>query len=195
MDYKKYNDNELIYMVHENDEDSTNLLIEKYYPIIFNLSREYYSKYEDSGYELDDFYQEALNAFYKAIYTYDSSKGVLFYTFVIVCIRRHLTSFGRKISKNINTIDSIDIGDLEYCLEDINENPNTINSFKGLEKIIKDMIFKLPLDLGSVLELKVNGFTYKEISILLDIPISSVCFRVRRVRNLLRNKINAYYCK
>ena len=56
MDYKKYNDYELIYMVHENDEVSTNLLLKKYYPIIFKLSHEYYNKYYCSGYELDDFY-------------------------------------------------------------------------------------------------------------------------------------------
>ena len=38
MDYKKYNDNELIYMVQENDESSTDILIRKYRPIIFKLS-------------------------------------------------------------------------------------------------------------------------------------------------------------
>ena len=196
MDYKKYNDNELIYMVQENDEDSTNILLKKYYPIIYSLSREYYNKCDCVGYELDDFYQEALSAFYKALRSFNSTKEVLFYTYVNVCIRRTLSSFGRIIYNKKNCIiDNIDISDMEYCIEDLDANPNRMDSFKGLENIIREMMFKLPLDLGSVLELKINGFTYREISELLDIPISSVCFRVRRVRNLLRNKVHSYYCK
>ena len=56
MDYKKYNDNELIYMVQENDESSTDILIRKYRPIIFKLSNEYYKKYTGRIYDFDDFY-------------------------------------------------------------------------------------------------------------------------------------------
>ena len=194
MDYKKYNDNELIYMVQENDEISSDLLFKKYYPIIFKLSHEYYIKYNGCGYELDDFYQEALAAFYRALSNYDSSKGVLFYTFVVVCIKRALSSFERKLNSK-NTTDSIDIRELEYCVEDIRENPTCRESFTGLENIIKDVIFSLSLEAGAIIELKVNGFTYKEISILLDIPMSSVEFKSRRARRLLRNKVNAYYCK
>ncbi len=196
MDYKKLNDNELIYMVQENDEDSTDLLVKKYSPIIYKLSLEYYNNYKGFLYEFDDFYQEALNAFYRALFSYNSNKEVLFYTFVVVCIKRALRSFGRKVSSNTkNDISNIDISELEYCIEDEKENPVIRDSFKGLEKIIKDVIFNLSLDVGAILELKLNGFTYKEISKLLDIPMSSVEFRSRRARKLLRNKINAYYCK
>ena len=195
MDYKKYNDNELIYMVQENDEVSTDLLVKKYYPIIFNLSNEYYKKYTGNIYELDDFYQEALSAFYRAIYTYNNSNGALFYTYVVVCIRRSLASFKRITSNNKNSSNSIDIGEIEYCLEDNSENPDTRDSYKELENIIREVIFSLPLESGSILELKINGFTYKEISKLLDIPMSSVEFKSRRARKLLRSKVNLYYCK
>ena len=194
MDYKKYNDNELIYMVQENDEYSNDILFKKYYPIIFKLSNEYYNKYNGVIYELDDFYQEALSAFYRAVNTYNSTKGVLFYTFVVVCIKRALSSFSRNVFNNkIN--DDIDISELEYCIEDTRENPIILESFKGLENIIKDVIFSLSLEAGAIIELKVNGFTYKEISVLLDIPISSVEFKSRRARRILRNRVNAYYCK
>ena len=194
MDYKKYNDNELIYMVQENDEYSNDILFKKYYPIIFKLSNEYYNKYNGVIYELDDFYQEALSAFYRAVNTYNSTKDVLFYTFVVVCIKRALSSFGRNVSNNkIN--DDIDISELDYCIEDTRENPIILESFKGLENIIRDVIFSLSLEAGAIIELKVNGFTYKEISELLDIPMSSVEFKSRRARRILRNRVNAYYCK
>lgn len=195
MDYKKYNDNELIYMVQENDEYSTSILLEKYTPIIFKLSNEYYKKYNGCIYEMDDFYQEALVSFYKALYTYDNTKNVLFYTYVIICIKRALSSFGRLVLNSKNKDDNVDITELEYCIEDVLENPITRESYKELENIIKDVIFSLSLEAGAIIELKINGFTYKEISKLLDIPISSVEFKSRRARKLLRNKVNAYYCK
>ncbi|MBR5370438.1 MAG: sigma-70 family RNA polymerase sigma factor [Bacilli bacterium] len=196
MDYKKLNDNELIYMVQENDENSTNLLLKKYTPIIHNLSYEYYRRFIGSGYEFEDFYQEALVSFYKALYTYNNSKNVLFYTFVIICMKRSLSGFVRKIYNSVcNNLDTIEISEVEYCVEDIKENPKVRDSFNGLEKIIKDVIFNLSIEAGAILELKINGFTYKEISKLLDIPMSSVEFKSRRARNILRSKVKAYYCK
>ena len=196
MDYKRYNDNELIYMVQENDEDSTNLLVKKYSPIILKICNEYHHRYYGYGYEFDDFYQEALSAFYRAIHTYDSIKGVLFYTYVSACIRKALSSFSRKVCNNKKRdIFNTDISELEYCIEDVRENPINRESFKGLENIVKDYIYSLSIDVGAIIELKINGFTYKEISELLDIPMSSVEFKSRRARKILRSKVKSYYCK
>lgn len=195
MDYKKYNDNELIYMVQENDESSTDILIRKYRPIIFKLSNEYYKKYTGRIYDFDDFYQEALFSFYKAIHTYNSSKSVLFYTYVVMCIKRALSSFGRVVFSNKNRDDGIDINELEYCIEDTVENPIIRDSYNGLQNVVRNVIFSLPIESGSILELRINGFTYKEIGILLDIPMSSVEFKTRRARVMLRNKVKEYYCK
>ena len=198
MDYKKYNDNELIYMVQENSEEYLSLLEKKYYPIIFKLSKEYYNKFIGCGYEFDDFYQEALEAFYRAIYSYDDSKNAILYTFVVVCIKRSLASFGRRIYRNISNdiiVGTVDLSDVENYVEDLSENPSKIESFKGLEIIIKDVLYSLSLEASSILELKINGFTYKEIGKLLDIPVSSVEFKSRRARNILRSKVRNYYCK
>lgn len=195
MDYKKYNDNELIYMVRENDEDSNNILMNKYYPIIFKLSSDYYKKYNGYVYGLEDFYQEALMSFYKAISTYNSSRNALFYTYVVICIKRALSSFGRTVSSNKGIDNNIDINELEYIIEDKDTNPFVRDSYKGLEEIIKNVILSLSFEAGAIIELKINGFTYKEISKLLDIPISSVEFKSRRARKMLRNKVLEYYCK
>lgn len=195
MDYKKYNDNELIYMVRENDEISTNILVNKYYPIILNISNEYYKKYNGYIYDFDDFYQEGLFSFYKALSTYNNTKDVLFYTYVVFCIRRSLSSFGKLVNKKKNKDENIDINELEYAIEDVKTNPINRDSYIELENIVRDVIFSLPLESGSILELKTNGFTYKEIGKLLDIPISSVEFKSRRARKMLRNRVMDYYCK
>ena len=92
----KYNDYELLYMVRENDEFSSRILLEKYYPIIKNISIEYYNKYKNFGYDLEDFIQEALLAFYKAVDTFNENRNVLFYTYLCVCIHRKFSSFCRR---------------------------------------------------------------------------------------------------
>lgn len=198
MDYKKYNDNELIYMIRENDEESNDILLEKYKPIILSLCKKYYAGFNSVGYELEDFYQEALISFYNSIKKYDSSKDVLFYSFVTLCINRSLASFSRKlyVSKNKSLdVNNLDINDYTYCIEDERENPIKKENYKGLESIIKDVIYSLPIEASSIIELKINGFTYKEIGVLLDIPISSVEFKSRRARNILRTRVKNYYCK
>ena len=58
-------------------------------------------------------------------------------------------------------------------------------------KRIIEIINKLPIEYSSVLELKMNGFNYREISTLLDIPSSTVEYRIRRIRK----EINQYYCQ
>ena len=98
MNYKNYNDYELISMVIENDEFSYYSLFEKYKPIVKNISKEFYDRYSDYGYDYDDFIQEGYVGFQNALNKYDSSKGALFYTFVELCIRRRLLSFTKNIS-------------------------------------------------------------------------------------------------
>ena len=51
MDYKKYNDYELVYMVRENDDISQDILFKKYDPILRKIAGEYHSKFKSNGYE------------------------------------------------------------------------------------------------------------------------------------------------
>ena len=60
MDYKDYNDNELVYLCHENNEDATNIIINKYKKQILITLKEYRKKYNIVGIETADLYQEAL---------------------------------------------------------------------------------------------------------------------------------------
>ena len=197
MDYRNYNDYELIYMIRENDDDSSNILLEKYRPIIISLVNKHYQKNINNSYDFEDYYQEAILAFYKAIDDYDSTKEVLFYTFVSVCIERSLISFSRRISSTKENIynNYIPIDYISYLIEDKEKNIEDINRFKEIEEIYKDIIYNSTLEIGSILELKYNGFGYREISNLLDIPISSIEFKIRKVKRILKFKLTQYNCK
>lgn len=197
MDYKKYNDYELIYMIRENDEESNRVLLNKYKPIIITIANKYFKNNTNNAYDFDDYYQEALLSFYNALEKYDSKKDALFYTFVTICIERGLKSFSTRISsikKNIYK-DYIAIDDISYMLEDKEKDIEYINRFREIENIYKSIIYSAPLESGAILELKYNGFSYREISILLEIPISSLEFKIRKYKRLLKQKLSKYNCK
>lgn len=190
MNYKNYNDYELISMVRENDEFSYYSLFEKYKPIVKNISKEFYDRYSDYGYDYDDFIQEGYVGFQNALNKYDSSKGALFYTFVELCIRRRLLSFTKNISlpkKNISnkyfiSLDDLDVRDNSVSLNDELDYEDTMN-------IIKDVLYSLDLKYTAPFELKMNNFSLKEISILLEVSINSVSYRVNLVRDEIRTRI------
>lgn len=190
MDYKKYNDYELISMVCENDEDSYYSLFSKYEPIIKSIAQEFYSKYNCYGADYEDFIQEGYLCFQDAISNYDSNKGALFYTFANLCIRRHLLSFVKKISaikKNNNTNLFLPID--EFDISDDNINIDSYVDYFDVFNIVKDTIYSLKLDYSAPFELRMNNFTYKEISILLDVPISSIDYKIKYVRKHLKNEL------
>ena len=190
MNYKNYNDYELISRVREKNKFSYDSLFEKYKPIVKNISKEFYDRYSDYGYDYDDFIQEGYVGFQNALNKYDSSKGALFYTFVELCIRRRLLSFTKNITlpkRNISnkyfvSLDDLDVGDNSVSLNDELDYEDTMNT-------IKDVLYSLDLKYTAPFELKMNNFSLKEISILLEVSINSVSYRVNLVRDEIRTRI------
>lgn len=196
MKYKDYNDYELLYMVRENDDFSKDLLLKKYSPIINKIALEFFNSYKNYGYEYDDFYQEAMLAFNNAVVSYDENKNTLFYTFLVLCIKRALLSFTRNISnKNIN--DNLLMELNEYNLIDEKSNIEDIFKDREIQEICKEIIYnpELPIKDTSILELRMNGFTWKEISILLDSSNSSIQFRFRKIKKEVLKYLSIYECK
>lgn len=192
MDYKKYNDYELIYMVRENDDCSYGTLLNKYMPIIRKVAGEFYKQFDTFGYDLDDFIQEAYLGFQKALRYFDENKNILFYTFVTMCINRRLLSFCRRITCDKKNISS-------YYLEDIDTSPvadedDTEMFFleQELYSNIWNVVYTFPLDYICVFELKINMFQYPEIETLLDIPIRRAQFMMRKLYKKIRNELQVY---
>lgn len=180
MDYK-VNDYEIIYMVRENDDMARNRMIQKYLPIIKRIAIDYYQQFKVYGAELDDFIQEGMIAFNKAIDTYNENKNIKFYTFSILCVRRRLITFCRNISSNKNQI-------LNNSIRDENIYLNLKEEFK--EEFLQKEIFiklknSLKMKFSLVFELRYNGFSYEEIARLLDIPLSTVDSRISIIKSNL----------
>ena len=185
MDYKLANDYEIVYLVRENDEESRNAILKKYLPIINKIASNYYDIVSGKGVEYEDLVQEGLIALNDAIDRYQENNGAIFYTFATLCINRHLSTYCQRLNNNKN-----------YCLNNsISEEYafNVADDFK-MDNVFDDMIIKEYLNLftleeSSVLELRYNGFSYKEISKLLDISFNTINDRLHKIRRIIKNRL------
>jgi len=191
MNYKKYNDYELIYMVREHDDDSYGTLFQKYLPIIRKIACDYFKKFSSYGYDLDDFVQEGYLGFQGALLSFDENKDILFYTFATMCIHRKVLSFCKRISSEQKNIRNT-------YLVDCDEVP-ILDPFPGMDDIfmnrelfscIWDVVYSFSFEYSCVFELRMNHFQYSEISLLLDIPVRRAEFIVRRIYKRIRQQLD-----
>lgn len=190
MDYKKINDYEVVYMVRENDEEAREIIFNKYIPIVRRIASDHLALAKMARIEYEDLVQEGLTALNEAINKYNERSGVLFYTFLCVCVERRILTYCRKMNSSKHYLLNTSLDD-EYIYS-VSDNDvfeayfNEINlerkfvSFKNLFDIVESNIF----------ELRYNGFSYKEISKLLDIPVSTIDGKLCKIRRILKETLN-----
>lgn len=193
MEYKNVNDYEVMYMIRENDEEARNLMFQKYHPSIKKIAYKYYDFAKKCGSELEDLIQEGMIALNKAIDSYQESSGVLFYTYVTLCIERHLITYCRNISSYRHASLNNNVGD--DILFNISDSKNGIEDFFS-EKLEEEMFIYyknlLNFKFSIVFELRYNGFSYKEIGNLLDLPISTIDGRLCKIRKFLQERVEKF---
>lgn len=189
MNYKDINDNEIIYMIRDSDDYYGNLLIKKYMPIINRLASDYLAFAKRYGADFDDLVQECYIGFYDAVSSYSENSGSIFYTYVSLCMKRHLISYCRNLGSGKNSILSNCIADESlYYYGDNEKNPENTFLEKSIESTFNDYKNSLSILDSSILELRYNGFSYNEIAILLDISVNLVDGKLYRMRKQLKCK-------
>lgn len=186
MVYKDINDYYLIDMICENDELSYGMLFDKYRPLIKKIASNFYRNYKNYGYEYDDFLQEGYLGFYKALKNFNLNKSVLFYTFVSLCVNRQLISFVNKISSKAYNYILLPLDEYDLIYTGVKDN----NDYY-LEELIKEVLNESSIEDASVFELRYNNFSYKEIEVLLDIDYAQAEYRYRKLKLLLKDKIDS----
>lgn len=196
MDYKDLNDYELVYRIRENsDEDAVELIIKKYEPIICNFAKKYIAFAERCGADLDDLIQEGRVAVVKALKAYNQDKSSIFYTYVTICIERAFYTYCRNLSYKKNSVLNEAINEecvYNYVADEFdlcNHVLNVVCEKDFLLTVRKNFNF---LD-SSIFELRYNGFSYKEISDLLDVSLSVVDSRLCKIRKTLQNNKDKFY--
>ena len=186
MVYKDINDYYLIDMICENDELSYGMLFDKYRPLIKKIASNFYRNYKNYGYEYDDFLQEGYLGFYKTLKNFNLNKSVLFYTFVSLCVNRQLISFVNKISSKAYNYILLPLDEYDLIYTGVKDNYDYY-----LEELIKEVLNESSIEDASVFELRYNNFSYKEIEVLLDIDYAQAEYRYRKLKLLLKDKIDS----
>jgi RNA polymerase sporulation-specific sigma factor len=92
----KYNDNELLYLIKENDDDAKVILIGKYKPLILK----YVMKITKDVDEYDDYMQEGLLCLMKAVNTYNDVYPQSFNNYFHLLLKRKFIDLTKKRNSN-----------------------------------------------------------------------------------------------
>ena len=176
-------------MVRENDEDNNNFLFKKYYYLIKKIASKYFLYAKEKGVEFEDLVQEGYIGFNGAISSFKENMDCTFYTFACLCVERQIKTFCKSIGVYKNEILN------QALLADYDKVMENYPSFISIEDdFFTEEIFSYYKNLFSlknstVFELRYNGFSYQEISKLLDVSVNTVDSRLCRIRKILRNEL------
>ncbi len=196
MDYKDYNDYELIEYINEGNEDANNILIKKYEPLIIKIATKMLPYCKNNGLEKNDLIQEGMIGLSHALDRYQEQKDTLFYTYAKTCIERKIISVVIGSNRNKNKIlnESISYDDEENLLlkfiSDTNQTPEEAVLNVAIEEDLVNRINKVLTDLEQqVFTLLINGFKYKEIAEILDKDQKSIDNAIQRIKNKIKKEL------
>lgn len=201
MNYKDYNDNEILSYINESNEEAIELIYEKYKPLINKIATNLFKKYcKNTGLDISDLTQEGMLGLNSAINHYKENKDVLFYTYAKTCIERKIISSviaaNRQKHKVLNDSISFEIEldnniNLESFFGDTEYNPENIVISKESNDELLDKIENVLTNVElQVLQLKLDGFEYKEIAAIIDKDVKAVDNAVQRIRTKIKKMMN-----
>ena len=199
MKYSNLNDNELVYLCHENNEEASIVLVDKYKHCILATLKELLKKYNVIGMEVADLYQEGLIGLMNAISSYNENKDTSFYTYANKCIKSNLISAMRQTFRMKNRILNNSCS-LDKLIEDSNSsmydlfrdegsNPDKlIEERDEKEELLYNIREKLSKNEKIIFELKLKGLSNNEIATLISKNkkyVENAMFRINKKYNNL----------
>jgi len=196
IDYKEYNDYELLNLAQELNEDAIEILYEKYKPLIYKKSLKYNTFLKEKGLEVNDLIQECYIILDYAIKNFNEEKDNTFYTYLNTCLDRNLINQYRKCMNNKNKIlnESIpleisdeDENNLINIIEDNYNNPEQVcYNYEEFLDLYNKIIDKLTSLEECVFILKIQNFDYKEIASILDKDAKSIDNAIQRIKSKIK---------
>jgi RNA polymerase sporulation-specific sigma factor len=201
MNYKDFNDNELIAYISEHNEEAYEVIFQKYKPFIVGLAKKLIKYCNNLGIDINDLIQEGMLGLNIAINTYNSLKDNIFYTYAKTCIERKMlsliTASRRQKHKILNESLPLESDNdeerlsLYNLISDDSNNPEVrlLLQEQGSElaKIVNNNLTDLE---KQVFELKINGFNYHEIAEILDKDLKAIDNASQRIKNKIKQQLN-----
>lgn len=199
MNYKDYNDFELIGYIRENSEEANEILFQKYKPMIVAFATKMINYSPNLGLEINDLIQEGMLGLNTAINAFDENDETSFYTYAKTCIERRIISTiiaaKRQKHKILNESMSLEVYTdednstiVDALVADNSYNPeNIIVQIESEHKLLEKIVSQLTSLEQQVFELKINGFKYKEIADILDKEPKVIDNALNRIKTKIKN--------
>lgn len=196
MEYKDFNDYELLSYIAEGNEEANNIIIKKYEPLINKIAHKMLPYCKSNGLDLSDLVQEGMIGLNHAIEKYQEVENTLFYTYAGKCIERKMLSVVISSNRNKYKIlnESISYDDDENLIikfiKDSSPSPEELLIGEEVEnKLIEKIKHKLTEFEEQVFMLMINGFKYREIAEILDRDEKSIDNTMQRLKNKIKKVI------
>jgi RNA polymerase sigma-70 factor (ECF subfamily) len=178
----------LIKKSQSGDVESFELLISSYDKRAYNIAYRIMGNEEDAK----DMAQEALFRVFKSLKDFKGQAAFSTWLYRIVT-NVCLDELRRRKNEKYVSIDSTihtDSGELHMELCSDKETPENIYERVEQRELIKNAIKEMSEDYRSVIILRdIQGFSYEEISVILDWSLGTVKSRINRARTMLRDKL------
>ncbi|MEA0555730.1 RNA polymerase sporulation sigma factor SigH [Lysinibacillus irui] len=198
-DFERFNDEELIEMVHQGNTDALDFLITKYRLLVRAKARSYFL----IGADKEDIVQEGMIGLYKAIRDFKGDKLASFRAFAELCITRQIITAIKTATRQkhipLNSYISLDkpIFDeesdrtlMDVLTGAIMDDPEELmihrEEFGYLEEKMSEILSELELQ---VLALYLDGQSYHEISAKLNRHVKSIDNALQRVKRKLERHL------
>ena len=198
MDYKDFNDYELLYLIEENNDQAQDILYQKYLPILRRLTLKYYRSLKEFGVTYDDLFQEAYLTFLQTIKLFNEKEDTLFYTYLGINVCSKLSNYARITTSQKNLfytnmlsldfrLSPDDNNTLADCIEDYEqEDPEMLLEYNDTLQLLQKFNLELKPLQSQIFELLCGGFNNRDIATLLDINVKEVSNAIYRIRKRLK---------
>lgn len=189
----EYPDNELTYLLADNNEVAQDILYEKYQFIIKSILNKYRRVFLALNIDKEEIKQEANLAFSYALCNYNDSKDTSLNTFITLCVERKIRAVikSRETMKSKVQNETISLNSdisLENMISDDTYEPSkkieNIDMLKYIDNNVKILLSKKEQEVYNLL---VYGLNYQEIASALKMTPKQIDNTIQRIRVKLKD--------
>ncbi len=189
------NTEDIVILAQNGDKNSLNNLIISFEPLIKNIVN---SKSKNVlGFDMEDAMQEGRVGFLKAINSFDKNRNAKFSTFAKKVVENEILSYIRNVTSKTNSLNiyGVSLDNIDENMEDTSfqaideKSPETkILEEEQLNKLLSDIKENLSDLENTILNLKLDGFSYAEIASYVNKTQKSIDNAMSRIKTKLTTK-------